>query len=102
MPYPPAPTTFDEVIKMVPHRGEICKHRFMLGDKPIELTIGRSDSDFVFLELGMPDPHFEFYRGTRTVEGMMTQRQILDVWQKFLADPDDDLTSKRFAVKVQS
>jgi hypothetical protein len=102
MPYPPSPTTFEEVIQLIPRQRKIDRHRFMIGDKPFELTIGRNDSNIVFLEFGMPHPTFEFFPTTRTVESLQTQRQIWSVWEKFLADPDDYLTWKRFEVKAKS
>jgi hypothetical protein len=99
--YPDAPTTFEEVIKLIPRQGKIDRHRFKLGDKPFELTIGRNDMNMVFLEFGVPNTHFEFFSTTRTVDSLASQRQIRSVWENFLADPDDYLTWKRFEVKIQ-
>jgi hypothetical protein len=100
MMYPNAPTTFEEIVKLIPKRGKIERHRFMIGEKPFELTIGRNDSDFVFMQFGVPHSTFQFFPTTRTLEGMQTQRQIWAVWEKFMTDPDDYLTWKRFEVKV--
>ena len=74
----------------------------MIGEKPFELTIGRNDIDILFMSFVVPDPNFEFYRVERTLEGMHTQRQVWGVWAKFLADPDDYLTGKKFDFKAST
>jgi len=100
MTYPNAPTTFEEIVKLIPKRGKVVKYRFVLGDKPFEIQIGRNDMNIVWITFGVPQPRFEFYDITRTVEPLMTQRQVWSVWEKFQKDPDDYLTWRRFAVKV--
>ena len=54
VPYPPAPTEFEDVIRLIPFRGTITKNRFMIIDKPFELRIGRNESNIVFLEFCVP------------------------------------------------
>ena len=98
--YPNAPTTFEDVIRLVPPRGKIQKHRFVLGDRPFEIQIGRNDMNIVWITFGVPQPHFEFHDVTRKVESLMTQRQVWAVWERFLKDPDEYLTWKRFEVKT--
>jgi hypothetical protein len=102
MPYPPAPTSFDDVIRLVPPRDKIIKHRFTRNERSFEIQIGRNESDFVFIDFCASDEKNEFYPCVRSVGGLMTQRAIWSVWERFLTDPDDHLTWKRFKVKAKS
>jgi len=94
MTYPPAPTTFDELMKLIPPRDTITKHRFTIAEKPFELQIGRSSENVVWLEFCVPEPPWQFWPRIRTVESLTSQRAIWLHWQKFLADPDMYLTWK--------
>jgi hypothetical protein len=92
--YPPAPTTFDELVKLIPSRGSICKHRFVVADKPFELQIGRNEANIVHLSFSAPDDHTTFWPCIRTVESLTSQRAIWSHSQRFLEDPDSYLTWK--------
>ena len=94
MPYPPAPTTFEDLIQLIPPRGAIGKHRFIVTDKSFELRIGRNQINVVFLSFCVPDEMWAFWPCVRTVESLTSQRAVWSHWQKFLADPDDYLTCK--------
>jgi len=96
--HPQAPTTFEDVIRLVPPRGKIVRHRFVLGDKPFEIEIGTNDSNPVFIDFCAPDGKNEYYPCIRSVGGLMSQRAIWSVWERFLADLDDYLSWKRFEV----
>jgi hypothetical protein len=37
MLYLPAPTTFDELVKLIPPRGDTNRYRFVVTEKPFEL-----------------------------------------------------------------
>lgn len=54
MTYPPAPTTFDELMKLIPPRESICKHRFVMAKKLFELKMGRNQLNIVFLSFRIP------------------------------------------------
>jgi hypothetical protein len=92
--YPPAPTSFDDLIQLIPPRGSISKHRFVTADKPFELRIGRNQINVVFLSFCVPDEIWTFWPCVRTVESLTSQRAVWSHWQKFLEDPDDYLTWK--------
>ena len=61
MTYPPAPTTFDELMKLIPPRDTITKHRFIIADKPFELQIGRNQLNIVFPGYRVPDNRWTFW-----------------------------------------
>lgn len=92
--FPPAPTTFEDVIQLIPPREQINKHRFVLGERPFELQIGRTSMNVVWLTFCVPDPRWEFWPNVRTVESLTTQRAVWAYWQQFLEDPEMYLTSK--------
>ena len=98
MPYPPAPTTFEDLIQLIPPRGTIGKHRFIVAGKPFELEISRNETNIVFLSFRAPDGKTTYWPCIRTVESLTRQRIIWSHWQKFLADPDDYLTWKYIGV----
>jgi len=90
--YPPAPTTFDELMHLIPPRGTITKHRFVVAGKPFELQIGRNTGNIVWLEFCLPDPPWHFWTCIRRVESLTSQRAVWAHWQRFLDDPDAYLT----------
>jgi hypothetical protein len=94
MIYPPAPTTFDELVKLIPPRGATNRYRFIAADKPFDLQIGRNELNIVFLSFRVPDDKTTFWPCIRTVESLTSQRAIWSHWQKFLEDPDSYLTWK--------
>jgi hypothetical protein len=94
MTYPPAPTTFDELIKLIPPRGQNRKHRFILAERPFELQIGRTSMNVVWFTFGVPDDRWQFWPPVRTVESLTRQRDVWAHWQKFLENPDMYLTWK--------
>jgi hypothetical protein len=94
MSYLLAPTTFDELIQLIPPRGSISKHRFVITEKPFELQIGRSSMNVVFLSFCVPDAKMTIWPCVRTVESLTTQRSVWWHWQEFLVHPDSYLTWK--------
>ena len=94
MTYPPAPTAFEDLIQLIPPRGSITKFRFIKGDRPFELRIGRNQINVVFLSFCVPDEKWTFWPCVRTVESLTSQRAVWSHWQKFLKDPDMYLTWK--------
>lgn len=60
--YPPAPTTFEEVVQLIPPREKIGKHRFVVDDKPFELHIARTSMNVVWLKFCVPDHRWQFWR----------------------------------------
>jgi hypothetical protein len=94
MSYPPAPTTFEDLIQLIPPRGSISKHRFVKDGKPFELRIGRNQINVVFLSFCAPDGRTAYWPCVWTVESLTSQRAVWAHWQKFLADPDMYLTWK--------
>jgi hypothetical protein len=55
MTYPSAPTTFDELVKLIPPRGATNRYRFIAADKPFELQIGRTSLNVLSLTFCAPD-----------------------------------------------
>jgi hypothetical protein len=98
VPYPPAPTTFEDLIQLIPHRGCITKFRFIKDDKPFELRIGRNQINVVFLSFCVPDERWTFWPSVRTMESLTSQRAVWSHWQKFLEDPDSYLTWKYISI----
>jgi hypothetical protein len=94
MPSQAAPSTFEELVHLVPPRGAITKHRFIHEDRPFELRIGRNSFNVVRLEFCVPDEAWTFWPCVRTAESLTTQRAVWSHWQKFLEDPNDYLTWK--------
>jgi hypothetical protein len=94
MTYPSAPTTFEDLIQLIPPRGTTNTYRFLAADKPFELRIGRNSSNIVYLEFCVPDEQWKFWPHVRTVESLTSQRSIWSHWQKFLEEPDSYLTWK--------
>jgi hypothetical protein len=94
MTYPPTPSTFEDVIQLIPPRDKISKYRFSLSDKLFEIQIGRTSMNIVWLTFCVPDPRWEFWPNVRTVESLTTQRAVWAYWQQFLENPDMYLTSK--------
>jgi hypothetical protein len=92
--YPPAPITFDELIKLIPPRGATNRCRFIAAGRPFELQIGRNQLNIVFLSFQVPNDKANFWPCIRTVESLTSQRSIWSHWQKFLEDPDGYLTWK--------
>jgi hypothetical protein len=92
--YPPAPTTFDELVKLIPPRGAINRYRFISADKPFELGIARNQANIVYLSFCTPDDRATFWSCVRTVESLTSQRAVWSQWQRFLEDPDSYLTWK--------
>jgi len=90
--HPPAPTTFEDFIQLIPARGSIRTNRFVIAEKPFELQIGRNHGNIVFLSFGVPDDHASYWPCTRMIESLTSQRAVWAHWQNFLADPDDYLT----------
>jgi hypothetical protein len=52
--YPPAPTTFEDLIRLIPQRGVIAKRRLVSSDKRFELRIDRNGINVAFLTFGVP------------------------------------------------
>ena len=94
MSYPAAPTTFDELIKLIPQRGGAIRYRFTAADKPFELHIGRNEANIVHMSFSAPDENTTFWPCIRTVESLTSQRAIWSHWERFLEDPDSYLTWK--------
>jgi hypothetical protein len=51
MLYPPTPTTFEDLVQLIPAPGSISKHRFVVTEKPFELQIGRNQMNIELLSL---------------------------------------------------
>ena len=81
-------------MQLIPTRGNISIHRFIIAGKPFELQIGRNHGNIVFLSFGVPDDRASYWPCIRTVESLTSQRSVWTHWQRFLADPDDYLTWK--------
>jgi hypothetical protein len=94
MTYQPPPTTFDDLVKLIPARGTTSRYRFIAADKPFELQIGRNEANIVHLSFSTPDDRTTFWPCVRTVESLTSQRAVWSHWQRFLAEPDDYLTWK--------
>jgi hypothetical protein len=94
MPYPSAPATFEELVKLIPPRGAIAKHRFTINGKPFELEIGRTHYNVVHLAFGVPVDRAQYWPRVRVVESLTSQRALWSHWQRFLEDPDRYLTWK--------
>jgi hypothetical protein len=94
VPYPPAPTTFDELLKLIPPRGATNRYRFTVANAPFELHIGRNEVNIVHLSFSTPDGHTTFWPCIRTVESLTSRRAVWSHWQRFLEDPGSYLTWK--------
>jgi hypothetical protein len=94
MPYPTAPTTFDELVRLIPPRGANNRYRFTATHKPFELEIGRNETNIVQLSFSAPGDRTTFWPCIRTVESLTSQRAIWSHWQRFLEDPESYLTWK--------
>lgn len=92
--YPPAPTTFDELVNLIPPRGATSRYRFLVADRPFELRIGRTLANVVFLDFCAPGGRTTFWPCVRTVGSLTSQRAVWAHWQKFLEDPESYLTWK--------
>jgi hypothetical protein len=97
MTCPPAPSTFDDLVRLIPPRGQLRSYRLVLDEKQFELRIGRNDLNIVFMSFCVPDGRNDFFPCVRTVESLTSQRDIWKHWQRFMSDPDEYLTFRRFA-----
>ena len=70
MTYPPAPTTFDDLMQLIPSRGTIAKHRFVVTERPFELQISRNSMNIVWLEFCAPDGRNQFWPCGRRIESV--------------------------------
>ena len=87
---------------MLDYLSRLSQHESSTIPLALDIKIGRNDLNVVFLEFGVPDDKNDFYNCIRTIGSLTRQRAIWSVWEKFIADPDEDLTFRRFGVKVKS
>ena len=89
---PPTPKEFDELVKLIPPRGSISKHHFVVADRPFELRISRNRMNVVFFSFCVPDGKTTLWSCIRTIQSLTSQRGVWLHWQKFLDHPDMYLT----------
>ena len=87
MAYPSAPATFDDLIKLIPPRGAIARHRFTCDGKPFELEIGRTQYDVVHLAFCLSDERAQYWPRVRVVESLTSKRALWSHRQRFLEYP---------------
>jgi hypothetical protein len=94
MTYPPAPTTFEDLIKLIPTHGSLSIYRFVLAVGPFELRIGRTSVNVVSLSFCLPDDLTRFWLCIRTSQSLTSLRAIWSRWQKFIQDSDSYLMAQ--------
>jgi hypothetical protein len=75
--YQPASTSFEDLIQLIPARGNISTYRFITADKPFELRVGRNQINIVFLSFCVPDGKTTFWPCIRTIESLTSQRAVV-------------------------
>jgi hypothetical protein len=100
--YPPAPTTFDELVKLIPHRGATKRYRFDVANRSFESQVGRNQADLVHLAFSSPHNRASFWPCTRTVGSLTSQRSEWSHWKKLLNDPDSYLTWKHIGRQLKT